>query len=133
MNYAWLPPLYREIAERAGLEPTLGLARALGGKRIYVPLHTRIAPWLVQAMGEDGAEALVKMFGGEAIELPTDPTAGQKARVRRIHEMLDQGESANTVASAVGSSRRHIFWHKARMRERDHDREPDLFTPPKGR
>jgi hypothetical protein len=133
MNLSWLPPLYREIAEHAGLEPTLGLARAKGGQRVYVPLDARIAPWLVQAMGEDGAAALVKMFGGEAIDLPGDPSAGQKARVRRIRQMIAQGESANAVAAAVGSSRRHIFWHKAQMRERDLDRQPDLFTPTKGR
>lgn len=131
MSHGWLPAVYREIAERAGLEATLGLAAAKGGQRIYVPLDPRIAPWLIAAMGETGAAALVAMYGGEAIDLPCDPTNGQKARVRRIREALARGESANAVAARFGSSRRHMFWHKARVREAED--KPDLFTPKKGR
>ncbi len=130
---SWLPPVYRDIAEAAGLEATLGLARAKGGARVYVPLDARIAPWLVQAMGEAGAAALVKLYGGEAIDLPTDPTSGQKERVRQIRKALAEGESANAVAARFRSSRRHMFWHKARAREAEGAGEPDLFKPAKGR
>ncbi len=132
MSLSWLPRLYAEIAAEAGLDAVLGLARAKGGQRIYVPLDARIAPWLVEAMGEKGAAALVAMYGGEAIDLPTNPVGGQKERVRAIRKALADGESANAVAARFRSSRRHMFWHKARMRETD-DERPDLFTPLKGR
>ncbi len=127
MNPALLPPLYREIAERAGVQATLSLAAAYAGRRIYLPRDVRAAPWLVQAMGEAGAAALVEMFGGEAIELPTDPVNGQRGRVRRIREALHNGESANAIAARFNTSRRMIEWHRARMGEAE--AEPDLFTP----
>ena len=133
---SWLPATYRDIAEQAGLEATLGLAKARGGRRVYVPLDARIAPWLIQAMGEAGAAALVKMWGGEALDLPCDPTAGQKARVRAIRAALKE-ESANAVAARFGSSKRHMHWHRARVRAEAKARkgapQPDLFTPAKGR
>ena len=128
---SWLPAIYRELAERAGLEAALGLAAAKGGTRVYVPLDARIAPWMVEAMGNAGAAAFVKLYGGEAIDLPTNPVGGQKERVRAIRKALAEGESANAVAARFRSSRRHMFWHKARMRETA--AAPDLFTPPKGR
>lgn len=69
------PPVsYREIAKRAGVEATLRLAKARGGQRIYVPKDPRVAPWLVQTMGETGAAALIAMYGGEAIDLPHQVT-----------------------------------------------------------
>ena len=36
----------------------------------------------------------------------------------------------DAVAARFGSSRRHMFWHKARVREAE--AEPDLFKPLKG-
>ena len=106
---SWLPAVYREIAEAAGLEATLGLAAARGGCRGSVPRDPRIAPWRVQAMGEAGAAARVRMYGGEAIDLPTNPVGGQKERVRAIRKALAEGESANAVAARFRSSRRHMF------------------------
>jgi hypothetical protein len=59
VKYVWLANLYREIAEGAGLEAALGLARARGGLRISVPRNPRAAPWLTR-----GASARRSAKGG---------------------------------------------------------------------
>lgn len=130
---SWLPAIYRELAERAGLEAALGLARAKGGQRVYLPKDPRVAPWMAEAMGDAGARALADMYGGEAIELPVDPVAGmsQKARIRRINELLRAGESANSIAQKTAITRRHVFRRAAILR--DAEAAPDLFTPIKPR
>jgi len=129
MKYIWLADLYRQIAEGAGLEAALGLARARGGLRISVPRNPRAAPWLTQAMGEQGAALLCSLYGGELIDLPADPVSGngQNARVRRIREALREGAlSANEIASMAAVTRRAVFVNKAKLREISP--EPDLLT-----
>lgn len=130
MNYIWLANLYREIAEGAGLEAALGLAKARGGLRISVPRNPRAAPWLADAMGEKGAALLCELYGGELIDLPADPISGQgqNARVRRIRQALREGQlSANDIARMTGVTRRAVFVNKAKLR--DLSPEPDLLTP----
>ena len=129
MKYIWLANLYREIAEGAGLEAALGLARARGGLRISVPRNPRAAPWLAEAMGETGAALICDLYGGELIDLPADPVSGQgrNARARRIRMAIREGElSANEIAAMNGVTRRAVFSSKARLRERE--AEPDLPT-----
>ncbi|MGD0564521.1 MAG: hypothetical protein ABSA66_15700 [Roseiarcus sp.] len=130
MKYLWLANLYREIAEGAGLDAALGLARARGGLRISVPRNPRAAPWLAEAMGEKGAAILCDLYGGELIDLPADPVSGsgQNARVRRIRQAIREGAlSANEIARMAGVTRRAVFINKARMRELAP--EPDLLAP----
>lgn len=129
MKYVWLANLYREIAEGAGLEAALGLARARGGLRISVPRNPRAAPWLTEAMGEKGAALLCELYGGELIDLPADPVSGQgrNARARRIREAIREGKlSANEIAAMSSVTRRAVF--KAKQQLRDLAPTPDLFA-----
>lgn len=129
MKYVWLADLYRQISEGAGLEAALGLARARGGLRISVPRNPRAAPWLAEAMGEAGAALLCKLYGGELIDLPTDPVSGQtrNARARRLREAIREGAlSANEIAAMSSVSRRAVFYAKAALCQRD--AEPDLLA-----
>jgi hypothetical protein len=130
VKYLWLANLYREIAEGAGLEAALGLARARGGLRISVPRNPRAAPWLNEAMGEAGATLLCELYGGELIDLPIDPVSGQgrNARARRIREAIREGKlSANEIAMMASVTRRAVFKAKAQLR--DLAPSPDLFAP----
>jgi hypothetical protein len=129
MRYVWLANLYREIAEGAGLEAALGLARARGGLRISVPRNPRAAPWLTAAMGEKGAALICDLYGGELIDLPADPVSGQgrNARARRIREAIREGKlSANEIAAMAAVTRRAVFKAKAQLRETSP--QPDLFS-----
>lgn len=130
MKYVWLADLYRQIAEGAGLESALGLARARGGLRISVPRNPRAAPWIGEAMGEEGAALLCELYGGELIDLPADPVSGQgrNARARRLREAIREGAlSANEIAMMSSVTRPAVFKAKAQLREMAP--APDLFTP----
>ncbi len=131
MSYAWLPQIYREIAEGAGLDAALGLARVRAGQRISVPRNWRAAPWMAEAMGEKGAKTLCDLYGGELIDLPTNPAegAGQRARARRIARALDDELSANQIAGQESVSRWTVFYHKRKRKQRD--ATPDLFSAKK--
>lgn len=125
-SYTGLPMILRQIAEESSLEAALRLAAAKGGTKIYVPKRLNEAHGLVACMGEKGARALCRLYGGEDIIVPLDPRGGQRARVRAIRRGIAEGKSANEVAHAAGVGRRHVFWHKARMKEIG-PRQKDLF------
>jgi hypothetical protein len=126
-SHATLPMILRQIAEESSLEAALALAAAKGGTRVYVPRRLPAGHWLVGCMGQAGAEALCRLYGGESIVLPADPRRGQRARVRAIRRGIDDGLSADDIALAANVTRRQIFWHKARMRSRPAIRQKDLF------
>lgn len=126
-SFAGLPMILRQIAEESSLEAALRLAEAKGGMKIYVPKRLSEAHGLVDCMGEEGARALCRLYGGEDIIVPLDPRGGQRARVRAIRRGISEGKSANEVARSAGVGRRHIFWHKARMKKSRPRRQKDLF------
>ena len=133
MSYAWLPLIYRQVAEGAGLEAALGLARAKAGQRISVPRNWRASPWMAEAMGEKGAATLCDLYGGELIDLPTNPAegAGARARARRVQQALDEDKSANQIAAQESVSRWTVFYQKRKRKARD--AAPDLFSSLKDR
>ena len=128
MSYSWLPQVYREIAEAAGLEAARGLARVKAGQRFRAPKNPKSAPWLTAAMGEDGAAAFCAIFCGDIVELPTNPFegVGQKARARRIARAIDEERSANQIAAAEGVGRWTVFYHRRKRKLRA--QQPDLFS-----
>ncbi|MBY6243997.1 hypothetical protein [Methylosinus sp. Sm6] len=125
--YSSLPLILRQIAEASSLDAAMSLAAAKGGTRIYVPRRLTDDHWLIACMGRDGARALAQLYGGEDIVLPADPRRGQHARVRAIRRGIAKGEAADEIAQACNVTRRQIFWHKARMRDRRDRRQKDLF------
>jgi len=127
MKYSWLPQIYRDIAEASGLDAARGLARVKAGQRFRAPKNPKSAPWLVAAMGEEGAAAFCEMFCGDIVELPTNPFegGGQTARMRRIERALDEGRSANQIAAAESVGRWTVFYHRRKRRKRG--QEPSLF------
>jgi hypothetical protein len=128
MKYSWLPQIYREIAEAAGLDAARGLARVKGGMRFRAPKNAKSTPWLVDAIGETAAAAFCDAFADLTLDLPANPFEGnsQSARVRRINQAIDEGRSANQIARAENIGRRNVFYHKAKRAKRD--RDPDLFS-----
>ncbi len=97
-TFAWLPQIYRAVAEAAGLEAALRLAAEHGGTRIYVPKAAGPEHWLTLLIGPEGAAALCERIGGENVTLPVDPNGGVKAMRRRAERALDEGLSADEAA-----------------------------------
>ncbi len=123
MSYSWLPSLLAEIAEVAGLDAALALARARGGSRITIPAAPGKGHWLCKLVGREAALALAEHFAtsdgvsrrrGAILELPVGPVGAHAQVSRRVDAMIRAGVSADEIARTVGVSRRTVFRRKGR-------------------
>lgn len=116
-----LPALLAEIAEIAGVEAALAIARVKGGTRAYFPARPGADHWLVAAVGADTASLvcreLVANQTGVHLDVPLGPT-GTLAAARRLAAELDAaGASAATIARSAGLTDRTVRRMRARRRE----------------
>lgn len=128
MRYAWLPLVLAEIADVAGLDAALCLAKARGGTRVYIPSFAPDDHWLVQTVGREAADAICSHFTfnvdgvarhGTKVMIPFGPR-GSIAEVRAtVDRMIAAGNSIREVALATGITSRSVERRKARIRDRD--------------
>ncbi|MBB4199078.1 hypothetical protein CCR94_16400 [Rhodoblastus sphagnicola] len=112
----FLPPIYREIAEIAGLDAVMKLGAAKGGTRVFIPRPEHCGPehWLRFAVGEAAAQAICNWRGGEDIVLPVAPQNTPAGRRRLALAALEAGASANEAAAKAGVHVRTIYSYRAR-------------------
>ncbi|MDR3437163.1 hypothetical protein [Telmatospirillum sp.] len=111
-----LPPILTEIAEVAGVVAALQVANAKGGGPAYFRAADNLEPgyWLVDAVGLEAAQKIIKRFGAGTIEIPLGPLAGNRNRLwTAIQKALKDGESVATVARLVGVHVRTVHRHKS--------------------
>ncbi len=110
-----LPGILAEIAEAAGIDAALAVARAKGGGRAYFPETPRPQSWLVEAVGADRAAVIGRLFasgrGGIELEVPGGPALACVARWREIYRRLAAGQSKPEIARALGISHRTVQAH----------------------
>lgn len=133
---AQLTGLLAEIAEVAGEDAALAIARARGGTIAGIPAarNLRESDWIVQTVGMDKArriaERLVSAEKGDRFKIPLGPEAGANAffRAQRaaITEALESGASIGEAAQMAGASRNAVLKIKARLRRGD-DSQGTLF------
>ncbi len=99
-----MPELLRVAADAGGIEAVRGLARALGGKRVYVPKTAGDNHPLVLFGGRPAAEAIMKAIGGEHVEFPKGEAA---IRFTIAVAMVEQDKSDNEIAQGAGITYRH--------------------------
>jgi hypothetical protein len=112
---AQLPGVLAQVAQAAGLEASVRLAKARGGGRAYIPapeaLHSR--HWLVLAVGMEAALAITSALGGNEVEVPLGPFAGNRAHIwAAIERGLNDGLSVEEAARQVGVTARTVRRHK---------------------
>lgn len=115
-----LPPPPAELAHLSAHlppAPLLGLIRAFGGTRLYIPKAPASGP-LVDAVGWDGARALARWRGGEEITVPI-------ARHWQIRVLRAEGRSYSDIARELRISEDAV-WRNLRA-ARLTLRQPDLF------
>lgn len=93
-----LPPLARELVALAGFDAAVRLIAARPGIPVFIPQSLPPGHWLIAAVGQQAAEALVKSYGGEHITPPNCKRALAKIRHRRIRESRAEGRSQTEVA-----------------------------------
>lgn len=83
------------------------LARAFGGRRLYVPATPSADDRISRLIGLDAAVRLARKFGGERVLIPADPE--RAVRRARIVAMRRRGWSASEIARTTGVSERYVF------------------------
>jgi len=101
--------------ELIGEEATAKLIERFGGTRLYIPHCPTPDDALVQAVGEKPALKLAHTFGGERVEVPNPPP-----RRMRILAMRASGRSVESIARALGCTRRRVFQVLAETRRAPH-------------
>lgn len=130
-----LPALLAEIAEVAGLEAALAVARAKGG--VPARFCSRLGPenWLVQAVGMEKAELLSQHFtskrGRIEFDIPLGPTGSYKrdmmARAEAMQRALASGQKTTHTARALGITRRSVQRFNEKLGTVKDPDQPDLF------
>lgn len=92
-----LPELLALAGEAGGIEAARGLAKAFGGKRIWIPKKASDGHPLVVAAGRKAANVVMQRYGGEQVQFPNGKRALNKLVVEK---MADQ--STNMIAAALG-------------------------------
>jgi Homeodomain-like domain len=87
-----------------GEEATAKLIERFGGTRLYIPHCPTPEDALAQAVGVESALKLSRSFGGERVEVPNPPP-----RRMRILAMRAAGHSVESIARALGCTRRRVF------------------------
>jgi hypothetical protein len=122
-----LPGILGEIADVAGLDAALKLARARGGTAMKISGKPGGA--LAQIVGDEAAWKIADLLGSIEYTIPMANLRGQKARRAKARLLLQQGVPSSKVALAVDVHLRTI--ERLRRRERE-DPEPllPLFQSP---
>lgn len=128
-----LPGILARVAEECGEGIALRFAAEFGGQEIYMPDAGRVGPEhrLAQALGLDTARRIAEALSppGRMI-VPLGPTSSLGRRKAEIRRLVDAGKPVAHMARALGVHERTVYFHKARLKEQDADRGPDLFDPP---
>lgn len=112
-----MPPRVQEIADVIGRHEALFLIGKLpkcrSGKNanvviLYVPKRITQKHRLVEILGWDKAQALVKAFGGEILYPPNCLRIATRFRNKRIVEMIGEGFTAAYVAEEFGVTVRYV-------------------------
>ncbi len=115
-----LPGILQEIADAAGLEVALKIAKAKGGTRVDFPgvkaLGTRRKNWLTELVGEDAAKKVARAIGDpNGIKLDV-PTARNAFLAEAIGRRLGGSDGAQRIALACGCHVRTVHRYRARLR-----------------
>ncbi|MDR1397215.1 MAG: helix-turn-helix domain-containing protein [Desulfarculales bacterium] len=117
-----LPGILRRVAEGAGLEAAINLARIKGGCHAYIPEAGNLTAehWLVKSVGQQMAIELCREYGGSRIPIPLGPFSGNRAKVwQAIHRAQREGMSAPQAARLVGVDERTVYRHRRKARVQD--------------
>ena len=121
-----LPGVLAEIADAAGEDAAVLVAKVAGGRRVYIPRPAGLRPghWLVEAVGPDRARLIAGLLGGGEIDLPLGPGGSRAQTTRAIHRALDNGLSVTAIVRLTGVDDSTVWRHKAKRRKY---RQGDLF------
>lgn len=126
-----LPGVLAQIANVAGEDAAIAIARARGGTQVYIPPEPGPDHWLTRLIGMAAARAVADELtcgvGSIRVDLPLGPD-GHAAQARaRVDAMLREGASERDIALATRYTIRGIRRRRALMGKVRDDRQLTLF------
>lgn len=123
-----LPDILARIADAAGEEAALLVAKAFGGRPLYIPLARDLDEdhRLARLVGIERARAICRELGRGDFILPRGPFSSIEETKRRVAEMLAQKKSHASIALAMNLHIRTVEKIASRLRGRD-DRQGSLL------
>jgi Mor family transcriptional regulator len=119
-----LPGRLQAIADAAGIDAAIAIAREFGGRRLYLPalktLRRRRQHPLVVLLGLECALKVVETIGGFG-EYFDVPTARNELIYLKLRDGLSQGLSTSELAKQTGICRRAVLYRLAAMRVANKD------------
>lgn len=116
-----LPDLLARIAEAAGEDAALLVAKEFGGRPFYVPLPRDLKPdhRLAELVGLERARAICAELGHGDMILPRGPFSTVAETRRRVAELLAERKSHAAIALATNLHIRTVEKIASRLRRRD--------------
>lgn len=110
----------RGLAEELGYDMGVRLMIEFGGMQLQVPKRARRSSALWEKLGEEGARAMVRLYGTQQIDVPIGAALKSAERCRAI---IEHKGSHNQAARAFGVTRRWVRM----VRRADRDGPGPLF------
>lgn len=124
-----LPETVKDLVDVIGMKAAMRIVEKRGGIRLYVPKSAKDDHSLSTLIGLDNLEELVKIYGGEEIEIPRCEEALRAVRQRQIIADLQSGSCAE-VALRHGYTERglRLMLRRAEARGEVKTNQMDLFN-----
>lgn len=120
-----LPGLLQEVADAAGLQAALDLAKACGGTIVYIPAKlSKNDTVLTRAVGRRAAAEICKLRPGENVPVPLGPMTTDAQKRVKVKQLLDEGLSIQEIVRRTAVHRATVY--RVRDQQAD-DRQGDLF------
>ncbi|WP_142417217.1 helix-turn-helix domain-containing protein [Bartonella massiliensis] len=114
--YSHFPLILREIVTVAGVDTAWNMVRAFGGRQVYLPGRLENADWLIEIIGFEEAEQLIRYFcfNGSGVRLLI-PLCTNVSRRQKMIKALKKGWSADDAAAVSGMHVRTAYRLKKKI------------------
>lgn len=126
-----LPGILAEIADVAGEDAAITIARAMGGAQVYIPPVPGPDHWLTRLVGQERAGAIAERLTagliGRRVTLPLGPRRHDLPRRAQLDRLIAEGRSTRDIVLTTGYTTRRVEQRRAELRERGPDSQLKLF------
>lgn len=121
----YLPGVLALVAKEIGIDCAIALAKARGGRSLWIPKDPQPDNVISQIVGHKDAVAVSNLLGCGNVMIPCGNIAGAAGRRARIEKLLRDGMPQGQIAAEVDVHIRTVERLAAELR--DPDSQPSLF------